>query len=194
LTGPTHVAITVCATIGLAAATKGDVSPNAVGWLAVVIGSLAPDIDGGGYITRPGSLFGKLLPRWIRFILDGLGTLVSNIVRRIFGHRNSIHWPVWGLVFAMFGLNLGYSWLVWFGWGYFWHIMGDFCTKSGVPLFGPIWTKDIKFSPIKTGTWHEALLSLPLWLFILWQGRHFIPPEAWGWVDKFMYSFQNLFL
>jgi len=192
MTGPTHVAIATVATIGLAAA--GGPTPAGLGWLAVIIGSLAPDIDGGGYIARPGSLLGRLLPRWVARLLDAIGMTISNVVRSIFGHRGALHWPVWGMILMLLGVNSGQLWLAWFGWGYVWHILGDFCTVSGVPLLGPLSTKDIKWSPIRTGTWGEALVSTPLWLLILWQGRNFIPPQAWVWVDKFVDSFSAIFL
>lgn len=189
MTGTTHVAIAAAATIGLAMTTKGDISPPAVGWIAVIIGSLAPDIDsGGGTICRPGSLFGRLLPRFIVAILDAIGLAVGSIVRKVFGHREAIHWPIWGVIMIMLGLNLGWAWLAWFGWGYLMHIMGDFCTKSGVPMLGPVWSKDIKWSPIITGTWPEFVLAACLWGFILWAGWGYIPAEARYWVNKFAYN------
>lgn len=187
MTGSTHVAIAAAATITLSAATGQP--PDAAGWIAVVIGSLAPDIDsGGGTICRPGSLLGRLLPRFMRVLLDSIGLFIGSIVRKVLGHRKATHWPIWGAVLALVGLNLGWPWLLWFGWGYVWHILGDFCTKSGVPLLGPFWTKDIKWSPLRTGSGAEFVLAAALWGFILWQSWGFVPPEARYWVERFAYK------
>jgi len=192
MTGPTHVAIAAAATIGLASTGNG---PDAAGWVAVVVGSLLPDIDaGGGTIARPGSLFGRLLPRWLAKGLDAIGLTISRIIRAIFGHRNAFHWPVWGLVLAMVGQSLGHTWLIWLGWGYVWHIMGDLLTVSGVPLFGPFVTKDIKFSPIRTGTAPEYLIQLACWGVVFWWGWGYLPPQAQYWLLKFGYSAKALIM
>lgn len=187
MTGPTHVAIAISATIGLSATTGQ--APDAAGWVAVVVGALLPDIDaGGGTIARPGSLFSHILPRWLVGLLNAVGLLISKIIRAIFGHRNAFHWPVIGVIIALVGINTGHGWLVWLGWGYVWHILGDFCTKSGVPLFGPFWTRDIRWSPIRTGTWAEAVIATVLWGFIIWWGWNYIPPDAKYFVQKFVSS------
>ncbi|NJN96205.1 MAG: metal-dependent hydrolase [Anaerolineales bacterium] len=188
MTGSTHVGIAAAATVALSLATGH--SPDAAGWIAVVIGGLAPDIDsGGGTIARPGSLLGRLLPKWLAWMLDQIGLAISGLVRSILGHRTATHWPIWALIMAVLGLNLGWAWLMWFAWGYLWHILGDFCTKSGVPLAGPLWTKDFKWSPLVTGTWPEFVIVAPLcWGFIFWQGWQYIPSEARFWVSRFAFS------
>jgi inner membrane protein len=187
MTGTTHVAIAAAATIAYSLAT-GD-SPDVAGWIAVIIGSLAPDIDsGGGTIARPGSLVGRLLPRWLSWLLDKIGLAISGLIRSLLGHRAATHWPVWAVVFMLLGHNLGMAWLWWFGFGYLFHIVGDFCTKSGVPLFGPLWTKDFSCSPLRTGTWPEYVLVGPAcWGFIFWQGWAFLPQEARAWLGRFAY-------
>ncbi|GIK42350.1 MAG: hypothetical protein BroJett011_61830 [Chloroflexota bacterium] len=192
MTGSTHVAIAAAATVAYSLAVGH--SPDAAGWIAVVVGSLAPDIDsGGGTIARPGSLLARLLPRWLAWLLDQIGLFISGLVRSILGHRNATHWPVWALIMMALGLNLGWPWLMWFAWGYLWHILGDFLTKSGVPLLGPLWTKDFSCSPLRTGTWAEfTLVATPCWAFILWQGWEMIPGPARYWVGRFAYSLLGL--
>jgi hypothetical protein len=64
-----------------------------------------------------------------------------------------------------------------------WHILADGCTKSGVPLFGPFWTKDIRWSPLKTGTWAEAVLATALWGFVGWQGWAMLTGSAQYWLS-----------
>lgn len=182
--GSTHVALATAATV-VYCTTTGQPPPPA-GWLAMVVGSLAPDIDaGGGTIARPGSLFGRVLPRWLTRLLDSLGLAVSGLVRHVFGHRNAIHWPIWGIIMMLLAHNLGLVWLWWFGWGYVWHIAGDFCTKSGVPILGPILTKDIHWSLLKTGTWPEYVINLALWGVIFYFGWTYVPAEARYWLVKF---------
>jgi len=193
MTGKTHVAIAMAATLGYGAATGQ--TPEAAGWLAVVIGGLAPDIDsGGGTIARPGSLFGRVLPRWLAGLLDTIGMTISGIIRRVLGHRNATHWPVWGVILMLLGFNLGLDWLWWFGWGYLWHIAGDFCTKSGVPLLGPFITKDIKWSPLRTGSWAEDVLSLALWGMIFYYGWAYLPPQAQYWAARFGHTIKSLIM
>jgi membrane-bound metal-dependent hydrolase YbcI (DUF457 family) len=193
MTGKTHVAIAMAATLAYGAAHGQP--PNAAGWLAVVIGSLAPDIDsGGGTIARPGSLLGRLVPRWLAGLLDALGLAVSGFIRRMLGHRNATHWPVWAVIMMLLAHNLGYGWLWWFGWGYGWHIAGDFCTKSGVPLLGPVFTWDIKWSPLKTGTWAEGVLSAALWGLIFYYGWTYLPPEAQYWATRFGWMVKSMLM
>lgn len=183
MTGPTHVAIALAAT--LAATSAAGQPPGALGWAALVVGSLAPDIDGGGTIARPGSLFGKLLPRWLARLLDKIGLTISRVIRAILGHRNATHWPVWAALFMVLGYRLGLPWLVWFGWGYLWHILADFCTRAGVPLFGPLYTKDIKWSPIKTGSWVEWVISFATWIVIFYYGWAYVPASIQGVIGRF---------
>jgi inner membrane protein len=181
MTGPTHITIAIAATLALAGTTGQP--PDALGWLALIVGSLAPDIDAEGTVTRPGALLGRLLPRWLARLLDGIGTMISRIIRAILGHRNATHWLIWAIVLMMLGFNLGKPWLWWFGWGYLWHIAGDFCTKNGVPLFGPIVTKDVKWSPIRTGSWAEWVISSALWGVIFFFGWAYVPPGVQNWVS-----------
>jgi hypothetical protein len=82
----------------------------------------------------------------------------------------------------LLGHHLGLVWLWWFGFGYLWHILADFCTKSGVPAAGPFWTKDIKWSPLKTGTWAESVLATALWGFIMWQGWELFAGSTETWL------------
>jgi membrane-bound metal-dependent hydrolase YbcI (DUF457 family) len=90
--------------------------------------------------------------------------------------------------------RLGYAWLWWLGWGYVWHILGDLLTKSGVPLLGPFSTVDIKFSPIRTGTWPEYLIQLGCWLVVGHWGYGYMPPQAQYWLWQIGVSLKALVL
>ena len=173
----THIALAVSAT--LLASELSDFKPDAVSWLAIIIGSLLPDIDAGtATISRPGTIFKRFLPRGFVPYLDFLGMLISKIIHSIFGHRNAVHWPIIGVGISALGVYLGHAWLVWLGWGYLWHILGDFCTASGVPIFGPIYRENIKWSPLKTGSWPEHLIFAGLVAYIGFSGWSYLPESV----------------
>lgn len=140
-------------------------------WIVFGLGTLAPDIDGHGYISHPGAFMPRLVPRPIRYLADGIGHVISDGVQSVFGHRGAFHYPVWYLAMALFGWHLGLHWLFWLGIGCLVHLAGDLITKSGIPLFGPIWRRDIALPPyIKTGGLGEAVFSLAIWGVIAWRG------------------------
>ena len=143
--------------------------PGPLPWGALALGSLLPDLDGGGSIAYMGNLLPRsITPAPLRAALNGLGRAVSDVIRATFGHRNALHWPVWGVLMFIAGRYLGLPWLMWLGIGYVLHILGDSLTIAGVPLFGPIIRKDISFFPMRTGGFLENVLSVGLWLFVAW--------------------------
>ena len=170
--GINHVALALAIPLaGAAAAGRPDLLPATLpAWAGLVVGSLAPDMDGEGSIARWGNWLPRYItPRPLVVLLNWIGETVSGVVRAIFGHRNALHWPVIGALLAMLGWRWGLDWLMWFGAGYCLHVLGDALTKNGVPLFGPVWGADISFSPMRTGGWVEGLLGLALWAVVGWQ-------------------------
>ena len=181
MTSPTHIVLSVAAT--LAIASTADLKPHGAEWLALLLGSLAPDIDTErSAIAHPGSLIKPFVPKFIRVLLDALGGLVSRLISMAFGHRNAMHWPLIGIVFICMGINGEEPWLSWFGWGYVCHIFGDFCTKSGAPLFGPFLRRDLKWSPLRTGSGAERLVFILLTGIICWQGQGYLPVNTQDWL------------
>lgn len=181
MTGSTHVALALSATVGVKWLTGFE--PDLAGWSCVVLGSLAPDIDAGGAtISRPGSLARKLIPNWLCRIADGVGVSISKKVRRIFGHRKFFHWPILGIAMIYGGFYFNKEPLAWFGWGYVWHILGDFCTVRGAPMLSPIWWKDLSWSPIRTGSREEHIIEAVLWAMILILFVLSIPQETRDWL------------
>ncbi len=168
MTGPTHIALGVAATLFLK--EQADVHPAVLDWAAILIGALAPDIDAGNAaISRPGSLLGRFLPRTLQRLLDLVGTLLSKVVHAVFGHRKVLHWPLLCIGLFILGGVTDTSWLQWFSWGYLTHILGDACTKGGVPLFAPLSRKEVRWSPLKTGSRGEKVVFLTLAFYIcLW--------------------------
>lgn len=186
--GKNHVALALAAP--LAASMMGvDVLPHSwPAWGGLIIGSLAPDIDGGGTIAYIGDwLPRKITPAPVCSLLNGLGKTVSDVIRAIFGHRKALHWPLWGVGLAVAGVTMNYDWLVWFGLGYVLHIAGDSLTKSGVPLFGPVLTADISFTPMVTGKFTESALGVLLWCFVGWRLVAEVLPTAPGWVGQLLH-------
>ncbi len=118
----THVAVGTVAYAGLAALFGGEISPPVLG--AAALGSLLPDVDTpssrAGFCVYP-------LALWLE---------------KKFGHRTVTH-SLTGVAFCA----LLCSPLLLFGWGHVlfmalvcgfaFHLAGDACTKSGIPLMWP---------------------------------------------------------
>ena len=163
--GKTHVALALAGALVI-----GPPPLQAAAWAGLLIGSLAPDLDGGGHIAYAGSNFlPRIVPKLVRDLVDAVGVGISAMVRKLLGHRGALHWPIWGLMLWMLGYNIDVAWLQWFGFGFMAHILGDALTVSGVPLFGPIWRKDISFFPMRTGSVLESLVGVGIWAFVGWR-------------------------
>jgi len=189
--GKNHVALALAVPLA-GAMVGGPLPPTAAAWAGLVIGSLAPDIDGGGKIAYLGDLLPRgITPAPLRAGLNGIGKTISDIIRAIFGHRKAFHWPIIGLTLLGLGVLLGKVWLMWFGIGYVLHIAGDSLTKSGVPLFGPLWTADISFTPMVTGKFVESAFGVMLWLFVSWRIALIVKS---GYVMSLLYRFGSAWL
>lgn len=188
MTGKNHIALALAVPLALEMGQPWLISllPTSVAaWGCLIIGSLAPDIDGEGAIARWGNFLPRhITPKPVVRLLNWAGRTVSSLIRAILGHRNALHWPLWGVLMmlcvawlptvcqwlpAACSLQPVAGLLFWFGLGYVLHIFGDSLTKSGVPLLGPIWTRDISFLPMITGSRLESFVGLLLWLFVAWR-------------------------
>lgn len=167
----THVVTSVTMAVGLTTVTT---IPLSVPFMAgILLGSLFPDID------EPNSFIGK----------RSFG--IAKGVNWMFGHRGFTH-----SLFAVFPLFLFYLFLVnphlagwiagyqaelwaealfnpsiawgWLGFsfGYLFHLVGDFFSKSGIPLFSPISSKRYKIPLYITGKPSERVVMI-LTVFIL---------------------------
>lgn len=188
--GKNHIALALA--VPLAGAVIGGPLPATVGaWGGLILGSLAPDIDGEGSICYLGNFLPRhITPSLVIRLLNWVGRTISSLIRSIFGHRAALHWPVWGLLLAGFGVFYGLDWLLWFGLGYLLHIAGDSLTVSGVPLFGPLSGRDISFTPMVTGKFVESALGVVLWLFVGWRLVVVLPQSAWLW--QMVYQFGGI--
>jgi membrane-bound metal-dependent hydrolase YbcI (DUF457 family) len=169
MTGTAHVVLAL-ATVSVQQHFTGlDFSP--LGGLMIVIGSLAPDLDGQGLIARPGRWVrhwvGKSCAEW----LSAPFLLLSSCVRSTFGHRGFLHTPFWVVCMSLFGCAMGLEWLVFLSWGYATHIFGDLCTVAGVPLLGPLSWRRYRILRIRTGSVGELVVVLGVFvLSLLWSG------------------------
>lgn len=192
--GKNHVALALAIPLASTWLIPPGLLPASVwGWGGLIIGSLAPDMDGEGSIAYWGNWLPRYItPRPVIGLLNWLGQTTSSIIRSIFGHRNALHWPVLALAMALAGVYFGLEWLLWFGLGYGLHIFGDSLTKSGVPLFGPVWQADISFTPMVTGKFTESAFGVLLWLFVAWQIATYVPHSAW--LFQILYRFGGQFI
>ena len=168
--GKNHVALALAAPLAGALLVGTPLPASALAWGGLVLGSLAPDIDGEGSIARWGDWLPRsVTPRPLVRLLNWAGRTVSSFVRAVFGHRAAFHWPLWGVALGLAGWSLGHDWLLWFGVGYILHILGDALTVAGVPLLGPLLLRDFSLLPMRTGGRVEAVIGAGLWLFVGWQ-------------------------
>lgn len=174
MNGLTHLAIGL-----IAARVAGADQP--LQYLAAGAGSLLPDLDGGGVFSRP---LEALLPRLVSRapvvqIADDVAQTGSSIIRKIFGHRGLLHWPILvGLALALMGRPSIADWKLWLLLGYLAHIYADALTVRGVPLGAPFDLNRVCLLPkliaIRTGSLAEFLITCSAWTYLAWLIARFI--------------------
>jgi inner membrane protein len=176
MTAPTHI-VTGLATVVVVGLVTG-MTPDAVSLMAIVFGSLAPDIDGTGVITRPGTILRQLIGRGPANLLDAVFEFISAVVNLLFGHRGFIHSPL--LAFSIFGLGgyLSKPWLEWFGIGYATHLLGDALTVGGIPIWSPFSSQRVSLSDMRTGSRAEYAVAVGLLLFTCVFGWGLLPEKV----------------
>ncbi len=131
-------------------------------------GALLPDLDASESKIKSLPVFG-LHP----FVLP------ASLAHRTWGHRGLLHSPVGLLLFGGVCLSIGLTWgalpavALWLG--YASHLVGDACTKSGIPSWLNRQDKRLHLLPARfrlvTGSAAEKallpLLALPVLLLLL---------------------------
>ena len=173
MTGPTHVISGLAAAVALG--RLASVAPTTVEFLTLIVGTLAPDIDGRGTITRPGKILRPFLGRWIGGFIDGVFGLFTGTVRLLFGHRGFIHAPLLAVVFFALGATFERGWVTWFAIGYALHLLGDAMTVEGIPLWSPFSSRRMSLSKIRTGSRTERLVATGLVLVTVVFGWSLLP-------------------
>ena len=173
MTAPTHVLIAL-AGVAVTGRLTG-VVPNGPALLLLILGALTPDLDGEGAITRPGSLLRSVLGWRLARLLDTFTQILSGLIRIIFGHRGFCHSPLLGLILIGGGLAAQLPLLYWFGWGFLWHLVGDFLTPYGIPLLSPCSSRHFHGANIVTGSTAERLLFVALLVATITLGWPLLP-------------------
>ena len=176
MTAPTHI-LTGLASVVVVGRVSG-LTPDAVSLLAFIVGSLAPDIDGQGVITKPGTILRRFFDRGVATFLDAIGQQLSATVRTIFGHRGFIHSPLVALCIIGMGAYSGWVWLIWFGGGYASHPLGDVLTAGGIPIWSPISSRRVSLSGMKTGSRTERVVAGLLLVFVCGFGWTLLPEQV----------------
>jgi inner membrane protein len=171
--GPTHVISGLAAAAALGRITG--VTPTLVEFLALIVGTLAPDIDGRGTITRPGKILRPFLGRRLGGLIDGLVGVVTGTVKMCFGHRGFIHAPLLAVVFFAFGAVFQRDWVTWFAFGYALHLVGDAMTVEGIPVWSPFSSRRMSFARIRTGSRTEGAIATGLVLLTIVFGWSVLP-------------------
>ena len=173
---PTH--ITIGALSGVLFAKASGQPLTIIYFIVLLIGSLAPDIDGQGSITKPGSILSRFLPGPLIGLFNGIGLTIAGILNFVFGHRGFIHAPLLPAIMIGAGLVSGHTWLMWLGVGYASHLMADFCTKGGIPALSPLLTKKYSLFPVTTGSWVEAVIFTITLCATLMLGFEYLPENT----------------
>lgn len=173
---PTHLVFGLSLTVGFCHML--DVRPEPTELVLIFAGSLLPDIDGGGVISKPGSILSRFLNRPLRVLLDRIGAIISSIVRSICRHRGFFHWPIVGIAIVAYGLYVSKDWIFWLGFGYLTHLLGDALTREGIPVFAPFSRKSYSVSLFTTGSKTEAFICISLLLVSLYFGFPMLPEQT----------------
>jgi membrane-bound metal-dependent hydrolase YbcI (DUF457 family) len=173
VTAPSHLVIAIGSAV--ACSRFAAVVPTPTEFLILMCAALAPDIDGGGAITRPGTILRRFFPWRFVKVLDSFGLAVGALAQSISGHRGFFHWPIWGLLMMAIGVSFAVNWLFWFGLGYLSHIIADAMTKGGVPLFAPIRLKRVSLLSMRSGSWYEGVFSFIIFVLTVFYGWQYMP-------------------
>ena len=184
MTSPTHVVIGLTGSVILARLFS--IPIEALSLLAILLGSIAPDIDGDGAITRPSRIFSLFVPRGLGRVLDGVLTSLSKFIQTITAHRGVFHWPVVGIGIAFLGYHFQNAWWFWFGWCYLLHVLADACTVAGVPLLGPISGRMYSLKICRTGSPIEAVIAAVFIAILIFSGFRMLPIRTQAAFEKLL--------
>ena len=158
--GRTHL---VCGCFTSVIALKLGAPMNVIGFVSVLTGSLAPDIDTRGYIATPGRFF-PFLPRFLRELLNVLGLAINFLVRMITQHRGLTHAPLLLILILALSIRYGSYYGVLFSLGIFTHLFLDLLTEEGIPVLYPFIKKSVSLKITKSGSFLEKIFY---WTFLL---------------------------
>ena len=176
MTAPTHI-ISGLAGVVLLSNASGE-TPQAIDLLAVVIGTLLPDIEGNGVITRPGKVLRQLIGRALGDLLDLVMGIAAFALRAVFGHRGFLHSFAMPLILFLGSIAYSNTWLGWLSFGYAIHLLGDIVTVAGIPALSPIFKTRFSIPLFKTGSAVEFACATLLLGFTVTSGWKLLPAEV----------------
>ena len=176
MTAPTHILTALAAVVIVGQVFE--IRPDAVHLAACLLGSLAPDIDGGGTITEPGRILRSFIGRFLANLLDAMVELLAATAQTLFGHRGFLHSPFLVGCLAGTGWYLDRDWLVWLSLGYASHVLADALTLGGIPVCSPLSSKRLSLSAMRTGSRSEFLLAVALLVFVCGFGWALLPEDV----------------
>ena len=164
--------------------------PQEIGWATLAIGTgtlaaLLPDIDGHDTSIRNNFGLGRAQIRrdfkrrrrrsFFQRLVDVLQWIISlplDVFAYLMPHRGPTHWGSTAVVLTLIGAFFVrlFGWHDWlwlcFGLGYFSHIVTDGLTVAGVPLYGPLTKRTVRFMPrfltFRTGSMQEYMVARAL--------------------------------
>jgi len=158
--GRTHI---VCGCFAGVVAVQLGAPMNVIGFISVLAGSLAPDIDTRGYISTPGRFF-PFLPKILRELLNVLGLTINFIIRMFTRHRGLTHAPLLCMLILALSIRYGSYYGVLFSLGFFSHLFLDLLTEEGIPVFYPFSKKSLSLQVTHTGS---SLEEIFYWTFLI---------------------------
>jgi inner membrane protein len=164
-----HSHIVTSLLLGATVAAQTSLSFTVSYTAGVVVGSLIPDID------EPKSYVGR----------RSMG--VSNKVKEAFGHRGMTHsLVVWGIIALVMMWESSSLFAIGFVLGYLFHILEDFFSVQGVPLFWPFTLKRFKIPIYRTGSFIEKALFYAAFALLVYVGaKEQLFFEWWRSLDLF---------
>ena len=175
--GTTHLITGL--TAGMALSSALGASPAEVTWPALLVGTLAPDIDEeNSLIARPGTLCRRFLPRFVADVADIVGVACATVIRTLFGHRGLLHGLLVPAVLFVAAWSLALTPLAWFAVGYAVHLLGDMLTVAGIPLFAPFSSRKSTVGFFRTGSGIELVIALLCALYISHWGYQRLPQSV----------------
>lgn len=173
---PSHVVCGLGAVVVLGHSTG--ILPTPPELLIFIIGSLAPDIDGDGTITRPGHMFHPFIGRTLGKLVDGIVGLVGAIAKGIAGHRGLFHWPIVPILMFLAASHFELPKLQWFAFGYLVHILCDTLTVHGIPLLAPITQRNFSLRIMRTGSTVELFITALVFITTIVFGFSLLPDSV----------------
>ena len=156
---------------------------------ALVAGSLAPDIDGGGTISQPAK-FAPGVPKILGSVVNGVTGTLSKFIRGTAGHRGFFHWPLLAVTIMIAGTMLHSPFVCWFGLGYASHLAADALTVEGIPLFAPLSFERHSARLFRTGSFLEFLLVACIGVATVYWGFALLP----HWAQKGYYALRHIII